>query len=71
MVMDKFCEGKVFDPCLRVSSAVDLKIGFQFLIKAFSLSISLRVISSGWCSGVVEKFSEGVRELQYELGASI
>jgi hypothetical protein len=71
VVMDKFCKGKVFNPCFGVSLAVDLKVGFQFLIKMFGPSISLRVISGGGCDGVVKKLSKGTRELWYELGVSI
>jgi hypothetical protein len=26
MIMDKFCKGKVFDPCFRVGMTVDLKV---------------------------------------------
>jgi len=62
VIMDEFCKGKVFDPYFRVSLAVDQNIGFQFLIKTFSLSISLRVISSGGCNSVVKKLSKGMRE---------
>jgi hypothetical protein len=61
----------VFNPCFRVSLAIDLEIGFQFLIKKFSLSISLRVISGGGCDGVVKEFGKSTREFQDELGSSI
>jgi hypothetical protein len=62
VVMDEFCKGKMLDPYFRVSSAVDPEVSFQFLIKAFSLSISLRVISSGGCNGVIEELGKGMRE---------
>jgi hypothetical protein len=41
------------------------------LVETFSLSISLGVISGGWCNHVIKEFSEGVRELGDELGATI
>jgi hypothetical protein len=28
VIMDTFCKGKMLNPCFRVSSAIDLKIGF-------------------------------------------
>jgi hypothetical protein len=70
-VMDKFCEGKVFDPCFRVGMTIDLEVRFQFLIEAFSLSISLRVISGRRCNGVIKELGEGSREFGNELGAAI
>jgi hypothetical protein len=69
--MDKFCKGKMLDLCFRVSLAVDPEVSFQFLIKVFSLSISLRMISGRGCDGVIEEFGEGMREFQYELWSSI
>jgi hypothetical protein len=63
VVMDKFCKGKMFNPCFRVSSAIDLKISFQFLNEILSISVSLRVMSSRGCNSVVKEFSKGMREL--------
>jgi hypothetical protein len=71
VVMDKFCKGKMFYPCFRDSTAIDLEIRFQFLIEAFSLSISLRVIGGGRRNGVVEELGKGSREFGNELGAMI
>jgi hypothetical protein len=69
--MDKFCEGKVFDPHFRVGTTIDLEVCFQFLIEAFSLSISLRVISGRQCNGVIKELGKGSREFGNELGAMI
>jgi hypothetical protein len=71
VIVDEFCEGKVFDPCFRVGSAIDPQIHFQFLIKMFSLSISLWVISGRRCDGVIKKLGKSFREFRDELGASI
>jgi hypothetical protein len=71
VVMDKFCEGKVFNPCFRVGTTIDMEVRFQFLIEAFSLSISLRVISGGQCNGVIKELGKGSREFGNELGATI
>jgi hypothetical protein len=59
VIVNKFCKGKVLDPCFRVGSAIDPQVCFQFLIKTFSLSISLQVIGGGRCDGVVKKLSKG------------
>jgi hypothetical protein len=63
--------GYDIDPCFRVGMTVDVEIHFQFLIEAFGLSISLRVISSRWCNGVIKEFGKGSREFGDELGAMI
>jgi hypothetical protein len=71
VIMDKFCKRKVFDPCFRVSTTIDLEIHFQFLVEVLSLSIGLRVISSRWCNGVIKELSKGLREFGNELEAMI
>jgi hypothetical protein len=71
VVMDKFCEGEVFDPCFRVGMTIDPEVCFQFLIEVFGLSIGLRVIGGRWCNGVIKEFGKGSREFGNELGAAI
>jgi hypothetical protein len=71
VIMDEFCEGKMFGPCFRVGTAIDPEIHFQFLIEEFGLSISLRVISGRWCNGVIKELGKGSREFGNELGATI
>jgi hypothetical protein len=71
VVMDKFCEGEVFDPCFRVGTTIDPEVCFQFLIEAFGLSIGLRVIGDRQCNGVVKEFGKGSREFGNELGVAI
>lgn len=46
-IMDEFCHVEMFAPRERVCSADYTEVGFKFLIQMFSLSISLRMISSG------------------------
>jgi hypothetical protein len=71
VVMDKFCEGKMFYPCFRVSTAMDAEVCFQFLIEAFGLSVSLRVISGRQRNGVVKELGKGSREFGNELRTAI
>jgi hypothetical protein len=71
VIMDEFCEGKVFNPCFRVDMTIDPEICFQFLNEAFSLCISLRVISGRQCNGVIKELGKGLREFGNELGAMI
>jgi hypothetical protein len=60
VVVDEFCEGKVFNPCFRVGLATDLQIRFQFLIKTFGLSISLWMVGGRGCDGVIKELSKSL-----------
>jgi hypothetical protein len=71
VVVDEFCKREVFDPCFRVGSAIDPQIRFQFLVKTFGLSISLRMVSSRGCNGVIKELSKSLREFRDELRATI
>jgi len=71
VVVDKFCEGEVFDPCFGVGLAIDSQIRFQFLIETFGLSISLWMVGSRGCDGVIKELSKSLREFRDELRTSI
>jgi hypothetical protein len=71
VVVDKFCEGKVLDPCFRVGLAIDPQICFQFLIKTFGLSISLQMVGGRGCDGVIKELSKSFREFGDKLRATI
>ena len=47
VVMGEFSKGKVFNPEVRIFAAIDAEVSFKFLVHAFSLTISLRMIGSG------------------------
>ena len=57
VIMGEFGEGDVLGPRSRVRAAEDPKISFYFLVHTFSLSISLRVVSSGEGEFVTEEFA--------------
>jgi hypothetical protein len=71
MIMNEFCHGKVLDPIKRCRAAVDAKVGFQFLVQMFSLSISLRVVCCGEGDFIVKESSKFFGEFRGELGTSI
>ena len=58
VIMSEFGEGKVFDPGVRIFTTIDAKIGFEFLVHAFCLSISLRMVCGGEGIGVLEEAAE-------------
>jgi hypothetical protein len=70
-VVDEFSEGKVLGPFSGGRTAVDAKVGFKFLVKTFSLSIGLWMISSRQCNFVAKEASELFCELRGELGATV
>ena len=47
MIVYKFGHGNMIDPCFRVRTAKDMKVGFNFLVELFCFTIGLRVIGSG------------------------
>ena len=51
--------------------AEDLKVDLELLVDSFSLTVSLRVVSSRQGKGVSEEFSEFFRKEGCELGTSI
>ena len=53
-VVVEFSSGKEFCPFLRVVGRKDLEEGFNLLIDLLSLSISLRMISSGETDIILE-----------------
>ena len=46
IIVSEFGEREVFYPRVGIFATVDTEVGLKFLIHAFSLSVSLRVISS-------------------------
>ena len=56
--MVEFCGGEELYPFSRIIGAKDVKIRFKFLIGLLSLSISLRMISSGEVNIIFEEASE-------------
>ena len=55
--MVEFCGGEKLRPFSWVIGAEDAKIGFEFLIGSFSLSVGLRVVGGGESYVVVEETS--------------
>ena len=56
--MVEFCGGKELYPFSRVVGTKDAEIGLKFLISSLSLTISLRVISSGKANIILEEMSK-------------
>jgi hypothetical protein len=71
VIVDEPCHGKVLDPIEGCRMAIDAKVGFQFLVQTFSLSISLGVIGDGKGNFIVEKSSKFFGKFRGELGSSI
>ena len=69
--MDKFSQGEEVSPFPRIMDAEDPKIGFNFLIGSFSLSISLGVIGGGEVDVVCEDAGEFASEGRGKLWASV
>ena len=57
VIMGEFCEGDVLRPRSGVRATEDPEIGFYFLVDAFGLPISLRVVGSGEGKFITEEFS--------------
>ena len=69
--MDKFGRGEELSPFLRIMGAEDPKIGFNFLIGLFSLSIHLGVVGRGETNVVFENMGKLASEGRGKLWASI
>ena len=54
-VMVEFGGGEELHPFSRVIGAEDAEIGLEFLIGSFSLSIGLRMVSSGESYVIIEE----------------
>ena len=67
----EFCERKELGPLMRITSAEDTKVGFDFLIGSFGLSISLRVVRSRESDIVFEDSSQFFGKRRGELGSSV
>ena len=57
VVLKLSCDKEV-GPGLGIVGAEDPKVGFDFLVGSFGLSIGLRVIGSGESDVIVEKMDE-------------
>ena len=57
VIMSEFCEGDVLHPRSGVRATEDPQIGFYFLIYAFGLPISLRVVGGGESEFITKEFS--------------
>jgi hypothetical protein len=69
--VDEFSEGEMLGPFSRGRMAIDAKVGFEFLVKTFSLSVGLRVISGGQGNFIAKEASELFCKLRGELGATV
>ena len=47
VIVGEFCVGNRFGPRCRIIAAEDTKIGLDFLVDSFRLSVGLRVIGGG------------------------
>jgi hypothetical protein len=70
-VVDEFSKGEVLGPFSRGRTAIDAEVGFEFLVKMFSLSVCLWVIGGRQCDFVAQETSEFFCELRGELGTMI
>ena len=57
VIVGEFSEGDVLSPGSGVRAAEDPQIGFYFLVHAFSLPISLRVVGGGEGKFITEEFT--------------
>ena len=57
VIVGEFSEGDVLSPRSRVRAAEDPKICLYFLVHAFGLPISLRVVDSGEGKFITEEFA--------------
>ena len=71
VVVNELCHRKVVGPFSGCRAAIDAKIGFKFLVEAFSLSIGLGMIGGGEGYFIVKESAKFFGELRGELGASI
>ena len=69
--MLEFCERKELGPLVGITGAEDTKVGFDFLIGSFGLSISLRVVRSRESDIVFEDSSQFFGKRRGELGSPV
>ena len=69
--MLEFSEHKELGPLVGVVGAKDTKIGFDFLISSFGLSVCLRVVRGGKSNIVFEDSSKFLGECRGELWSSV
>ena len=70
-VVLEFSGGEEVGPRLWVVGAKDSEVGFNLLVSAFRLSISLRMIGGGESDVVMEETSEFLGEGRGELRAAV
>ena len=58
VIVSEFGKREIFYLGVRVFVAIDVEIGFEFLVHSFCLSVSLRMVCSGEGVGVLEKASK-------------
>ena len=56
---------------MGITGAEDAKVGFDFLVGSFGLSISLRVVRSGESNVVFEDSGKFLGKRRSELGSSV
>ena len=69
--MLELCECKELGPLVGITGAEDTKVGFDFLIGSFGLSISLRVVGSGESNVIFEDSGKFLGKRRGELGSSV
>ena len=69
--MLEFRERKELGPLMGVTGAEDTKVGFNFLVGSFGLSISLRAVCSGESDVIFEDSSKFLGERRSKLGSSV
>ena len=69
--MLELCERKELGPLVGITGAEDTKVGFDFLIGSFGLSISLRVVRSGESNIVFEDSGKFLGKRRSELGSPV
>ena len=70
-VMVEFCGGKELHPFSQVIGTEDAEVCFKFLIGSLSLTISLRMISSGEANIILEEMSKLFGEGRSKLRTTI
>ena len=69
--MVEFCRGKELYPFGWVVGTKDAEVGFKLLIGSLSLTISLRMISSGKVNIILEEMSKFLGKGRSELRALV
>ena len=71
VIISEFCMGDQFGPRCGIIAAEDAKVGFDFLVGWFGLSISLRVVRSGESNIVFEDSGKFLSKCRGELGSPV